>query len=544
MYRSILILALAGLLQVAPSLGQSAEYTRADTLRGSDGPGRAWWDVTFYDLSVAVSPGDSSIAGSNVITYRVVAPGKELQLDLQPPMQLARVSRDGEDLPFRRDGNAWFVTLPNADPVGSLQTLSAEFHGRPRVAVRPPWDGGFQWETSSDGTPWVATSNQGLGASIWWPNKDYQGDEPDSQRVAIRVPDPLIAVSNGRLNYRESHPDGTTTYHWSVRNPINNYSISANVGAYAHWNELYPGEGGALTMDFWPLAENLSDARRQWKQARSTMACFEHWFGPYPFYEDGYKLIEVPYLGMEHQSGVTYGNGYANGYRGTDLSGTGLGLEWDFIVVHETAHEWWGNNITARDIADNWIHESFANYSESLYTECLTGSADAAEEYVIGTRTRITNQDPIIAPHGVQATPPGDMYYKGGNMLHTLRRLVDDDAKWREILRGLNHEFRHQLVSSAEIEAFLERESGLVLGPFFDQYLRDTRVPTLEWALSDGLLSFRWANVIDSFEMPVRVGVGPGRFQWIHPTAHWKFEEADLVEGSRLELDPGFYVKS
>ncbi len=544
--RLLLILLLVA--TIAPparqALGQATGFTRADTLRGSDGPGRAWWDVTFYDLAVTVTPEDSSLAGTNTITYRVLAPGHEMQLDLQPPMELSSVSRNGEALPVRRDGNAWFVTLPDADPVGSTHSVTAKFRGQPRVAVRPPWDGGYQWEVDSSGTPWVATSNQGLGASIWWPNKDYQGEEPDSQRIAITVPDPLRAVSNGRLRSEHANAGGTTTYEWFVTNPINNYSVSVNAGSYAHWSETYEGEGGTLAMDFWPLSENLAAARSQWTQARSTVACFEHWFGPYPFYEDGYKLVEVPYLGMEHQSGVTYGNKYANGYLGRDLSGTGLGLQWDFIVVHESAHEWWGNNITARDIADNWVHESFANYSESLYTECLTGSSADAEEYVVGTRQGITNSQPIIAPHGVQATPPGDMYNKGGNMLHTLRRLVDDDEKWRGILRGLNREFRHQLVSSAEIEAFIEQESGLVLGPFFDQYLRDTRVPTLEWALSGGTLSYRWADVVDSFEMPIRVTTRSGRFNWIVPTPHWQVLSVELNDASEFEVDEGFYVES
>ena len=273
--------------------GQATEFTRADTLRGSDGPGRAWWDVTFYDLAVTVTPEDSSLAGENTITYRVLAPGGQMQLDLQSPMDLTRVSRNGATLPVRRDGNAWFVTLPNTDQVGSTQSVTAEFEGRPRVAVRPPWDGGYQWEIDGDGTSWVATSNQGLGASIWWPNKDYQGEEPDSQRIAITVPSPLRAVSNGRLRSERANADGTTTYEWFVVNPINNYSVSVNAGSSAHWTETYEGEDGTLEMDFWPLAENLPAARSQWIQARSTVACFEHWFGPYPFYEDGYKLVVI-----------------------------------------------------------------------------------------------------------------------------------------------------------------------------------------------------------------------------------------------------------
>ncbi|MFT4603731.1 MAG: aminopeptidase N [Rhodothermales bacterium] len=540
---SIPVVALS-LLSVFSAAAQP--YTRADTLRGSDGAARAWWDVTYYDLAVYVSPEDSSLAGTNEIHFRAVAPGRRLQIDLQPPMHLEWLRFDGADLPVTWDGSAWFAQLPADAIPGTAYSVLAAFTGRPRVAINPPWDGGYQWETDESGNPWVATSNQGLGASIWWPNKDFQADEPDSQRVSISVPQPMVAVSNGRLAGR-IEADDTVTYSWVVQNPINNYSVSVNAGSYGHWSEEYDGEDGPLSMDFWPLAENYGRAREQWTQARSTVACFEHWFGPYPFYEDGYKLIEVPYLGMEHQSGVTYGNGYANGYLGRDLSGTGWGLQWDFIIVHESAHEWWGNNITASDIADNWVHESFANYSESLYTECLTGSAQAAEEYVIGTRKDIANQTPIIAPHGVNATPPGDMYNKGGNMLHTIRRLIDDDEKWRGILRGLNRDFRHQIIPGTAVEDYITRHSGLELGRVFDQYLRDTRIPVLEWSLQGGVLGFRWADVVHGFAMPVRVSTGDGEWFWIRPTASWQTASSQTAQSAgsdSLAVDLGLYVLS
>jgi aminopeptidase N len=537
MLRATLVLSLIALAQ--PAVAQNRPLTHADTLRGSEGPGRAWWDVTFYDLAVSVSPTDSSLEGSVAITYRVVGPSGEMQLDLQPPMELRSVTLDGEPRTVRRDGNAWFVDLP-PQAAGTLHTVTAHFGGAPRVAVRPPWDGGYQWEWDDEERAWVATSNQGLGASVWWPNKDFQADEPDSQRTAITVPDPMVAVSNGRLEGTRPNGDGTTTWTWLVSSPINNYSVEVNAGDYAHWTEVYDGETGPLTMDFWPLARNLDAARAQWAQARTMMACFEHWFGPYPFYEDGYKLIEVPYLGMEHQSGVTYGNGYANGYRGTDLSGTGHGLEWDFIIIHESAHEWWGNSITASDIADNWVHESFANYSENLYTECLTGSARAGEEYVIGTRSRITNRRPIVGPYGVNRGGD-DIYYKGGNLLHTIRQLVDDDEQWRRILRGLGAEFRHRNVPGSAVEAYVTRESGLDLDLVWDQYLRTTMVPVLEWRLENGFLGYRWQNVVHGFAMPVRVSLEPGASRWIRPTERWQVLEA--VEGP-FEVDPGYFVET
>lgn len=539
----------AGLLLTAlspePTRGQDAPtFTRTDTLRGTLGPARAWWDVTFYDLHVRVQPGDSSLAGRNAITYRAVAGGREMQIDLQPPMELDSVVLAGEALSIRHDGNAHFVTLPRTQRPGEVHTVTAHFHGRPTVAANPPWDGGYTWTTDDSGRTWIATSNQSLGASVWWPNKDHMAEEPDSQRIAVTVPDPLVDVSNGRLRSTRPNGDGTATYEWFVASPVNNYSVSVNAGHYAHWTEEMEGEAGTLTLDFWPLEEDLEDARRQWAQVRPTLACFEEWFGPYPWYEDGYKLVQVPYLGMEHQSAVTYGNRFMNGYLGRDLSGTGWGLEWDFIIVHETAHEWWGNNLTVADGADLWVHEGFANYAENIYTECLTGSARAGAEYVIGTRAGIRNDRPVIGHYGVNDEGSGDRYSKGGNLLHTIRQLVDDDHRWKAVLRGLNRDFRHQTVTSAQVEAYITRHSGVELERVFEQYLRTTRIPTLEYERSDGLLSFRWTNVVEGFRMPVRVTLEPGRYVWIRPTERWRTLPTTLPPAARFRVDEDFYVRT
>jgi aminopeptidase N len=533
-------------LATAPSVEaqEPRAFTRTDTLRGADGPGRAWWDATFYDLHVRVEPSDSTIEGWNAITYRVIRSGDEMQLDLQPPLTLDSVVWKGRPLPLRRDGNAVFAAFPEVQRVGEEHSVIAYYHGAPRAAVRPPWDGGFSWQRDERGRPWVSTSNQGIGASVWWPNKDLPSEEPDSQRIAITVPDPLVNVSNGRLRSSTSTGDGATTWEWFVSSPINNYGISVNAGAYAHWSETYEGEAGTLTLDYWPLEDHLADARRQWTQVRTMMVCFEHWFGPYPFYEDGFKLVEAPYLGMEHQSAVTYGNGFENGYRGTDLSGTGRGLEWDFIIVHESAHEWWANNVTARDNADLWIHESFANYAENLFTECLTGDPRAGAEYVIGTRARIVNDRPIVGRYGVSDGGSGDKYYKGGNMLHTIRHLVDDDERWREVLRGLNREFRHQTVSGAQVEAYITRHSGVELTRVFDQYLRTTRVPVLEYERSGATVSYRWTHVVPGFAMPVRATLAPGEYSWIRPTEAWQVVETGLDPSDTFRVDENFYVEA
>ena len=525
-----------------PCAAQEPTYTRADTLRGSNGPARAWWDVEFYDLHVAVTPADSSIRGWNAITYRVLEQSRQMQIDLQPPLVIDSIVQSGRKLQFKRDSNAFFVTLFSPQLRRTTRTITVYYHGKPVAAKRPPWDGGFIWQRDSVGNRFIATANQGLGASVWWPNKDWGGDEPDSQRVAITVPDSLVNVSNGRLRSVSYHANGTTTWEWFVANPINNYGISVNAAKYAHFTDYFPGERGILTMDYYPLAIHEDTARVQMRQARTMMACFEKWFGPYPFSEDGFKLVEAPHLGMEHQSAVAYGNSYKNGYRGRDLSQTGWGLKWDFIIVHESAHEWWANNITAQDNADMWIHESFANYAEGLYTECTEGPA-AGAEYIIGSRRNIENRRPVIPAFGVNADPPIDQYYKGGSMLHTMRMVVNDDARWRATLRGANETFRHQAITGQQLRDYFSKTTGVDLSKIFQQYQTTTMIPTLEYRIEGGMLSYRWANVVPGFDMPVDVSFSeagqPVQWARIRPTTAW----ATMPASREPTLRRDFYVE-
>lgn len=520
---------------------QSSTFTRADTLRGSNGPARRWWDVTFYDLHVAVHPADSTVRGHNGIHYRVLTPSRTMQIDLQEPMVADSFVQDGRRLTWTRDSNAFFVRLATPQVKGTVRTITVWYHGRPRAARRPPWDGGLIWKQDSLLNDWISTADEGLGASVFWPNKDFLADEPDSQRIAITVPKGMVDVSNGRLRTVRPAPDGGTTFEWFVTNPINNYAIEINAGQYAHFSEFYQGEGGLLTLDYWPLAYHLDTARVQFQQVRPMIACFEHWFGPYPFYEDGYKLIEAPHLGMEHQSGVAYGNAYKNGYSGRDLSGTGLGMKWDFIIVHESGHEWFGNNITAKDHADMWVHEGFTNYSEGLYTECQQGKA-AGAAYIIGSRRNIRNDRPIIPAFGVNASGSGDMYYKTGSMLHQMRQIINDDEKWRGILRGLNRTFRHQTVTGRQVEDYINRQSGINFDKVFEQYLTTTRIPALEYRIAGGTLTFRWTNVVPGFAMPVRVTLGGEGFEWIHPTEAWQSVPTRMTDPAGFKVDPDFYV--
>jgi aminopeptidase N len=534
--------ALAQLLTAGTAGAQSKEqFTHADTLRGSNTPERAWWDAIFYDLHVKVSPADSSIRGHNGITYRVLGPAKAMQIDLQVPLEVDSMVQDGRAVQYRRDGNAFFAQLAAAQKEGDSKTITVYYHGKPRVATHAPWDGGFVWSSDSLGNRWVATANEGLGASVWWPMKDLNADEPDSQRVAITVPDPMIDVSNGRLRNTTHNADGTTTYEWFVSNPINGYNVAVNAGTYAHFSDTYKGEKGTLTLDFWPLKYHLDTARAQFRQVKPMLACFEHWFGPYPWYKDGYKLVEAPHLGMEHQSAVAYGNHYLNGYLGRDLSGTGLGLKWDFIIVHESAHEWWGNNITDKDAADMWIHESFANYAEGIYEECRSGKENGAK-YIIGSRRNIQNDAPIVGHFGVNNEGSGDMYYKGGNMLHTIRQIIDNDEKWRGILRGLNQTFYHQTVTGQQVRDYISEHSGIDLSKVFQQYLTTTQVPMLEYRLVGDTVFYRWTDVVSGFAMPVKVWFSASDSAILKPTQTWKSMRLPNGAGPELRVDENYYV--
>jgi aminopeptidase N len=540
--RSLRFLLLLSLLTPATAEAQKFTFTRNDTLRGSITPERAWWDLTFYHLNVRVHTNDSTLSGSTTIRYRVLKPGQTMQVDLQRPLRIVRVEQDGKPLAVRQDGDAYFVTLTKAQRPGENESIRVEYAGKPRVAKRPPWDGGMVWSRDKRGEWFIATACQGLGASAWWPCKDHMYDEPDSMAISVTVPEKLMDVSNGKLRRVTTNPDHTRTFDWYVSNPINNYGVNLNIGEYEHWSETYPGEKGPLSVDYYALSTHADSARSQFKQVPLMLKAFEHWFGPYPFYEDGYKLVDTPYLGMEHQSSVTYGNRFRNGYLERDLSKTGWGLLWDFIIVHESGHEWFANNITYKDVADMWIHESFTNYSENLFTEYYYGKA-AGAQYVIGCRANIRNDRPIIGIYNVNHSGSGDMYYKGGNMLHMIRQLVGDDEKWRKILRGMNKTFYHQTVTTRQIEQYMIQETGLNLKPIFDQYLRDVRIPVLEYRSVAGGIQYRWANTVAGFDMPVRVCLNEsGPYEVLSPTAQWKTLTGKNVKA--LTPDADYYVLS
>ena len=520
--------------------GQKKQYSEQDSLRGSIGPGRAWWDLQYYHLTVDVDPQNKYLSGENLVRYRVVDSAASMQIDLQPPLKINGVWQDGEALDFNSNGNAHFISLKKPQQIGSVNTLVVSYSGHPKEADFAPWDGGFTWEKDQNGKDFVATSCQGIGASIWWPNKDHMYDEVDSMRISITAPKDLVSVGNGRLESVEETAE-KKTYHWFVSNPINNYCVNVNIGDYVNFNEVYEGEKGPLDLDYYVLRDNLEKAKLQFTQVRKTMEAFEYWFGPYPFYEDSFKLVEVPYLGMEHQSSVTYGNQYQNGYLGRDLSGTGWGMEFDFIIVHEAGHEWFANNITYKDIADMWIHEGFTAYSENLYLDYHFDTA-ASAAYVTGTRYNIKNDRPVIGDYGVNKRGSSDMYYKGSNLLHTLRQLIENDELWRSVLRGLNEDFYHQTVTTEQIENYISEKTGKDLTAFFNQYLRTTSIPVLEYRIEDTTITYRYTDIVEDFDMPVRIFVDHQE-KWIFPSSAWKTESLGTTSPS-LEFDPNFYIRT
>lgn len=518
---------------------QHREFTRQDSLRGSITPEREWWDLTFYHLNIRVNPSDSTIYGTNTVVYRVRKPSKVMQIDLQEPLVLSEARQNGRLLKVVREGNVHWIHLEEAQEPGKTYSVILSYGGRPKVSRRPPWEGGITWKKDSRGLPFIASACQGDGASLWWPCKDHMYDEPDSMLISVTVPSNLMDVSNGRLRSVVKNRDKTTTYNWFVSNPINNYGVNINIADYAHFSEVYKGEKGNLDCDYYVLKENLAKAKEHFKQAALMLEAFEYWFGPYPFYEDGYKLVEAPYLGMEHQSSVTYGNGYQNGYRGVDQSGSGWGDKFDFIIIHESGHEWFANSITYEDVADMWVHESFINYSENLFVEYHYGK-QAGSEYALGTRRNIRNDRPITGIYNVNFSGSGDMYSKGGNMLHTLRQIINDDEKWRGILRGLNRDFYHQVVKGSQIENYLSKKTGMNLKPFFDQYLRDIRIPVFEYFTDGKKLTFRWNNCVQGFDMPLRIFIA-GKERTINPVT--RFTTIDLdSENPEIKVDPNFYI--
>jgi aminopeptidase N len=525
------------------------KFTRQDSLRGSIGPERIWWDVQHYDISVTPDFKTKSISGKTIIRYKVISENHSdyLQIDLQKPLMIDKIFYDNKMYinypakPYYNEGNVWHIPLPKT-ALNSVHSIGISYHGKPTEAINPPWDGGWIFSKDEKGRPWMTVACQGLGASVWYPCKDHQSDEPDlGATLRITVPDSLIAVGNGKLIEKKSNNDGTTIWTWDVKAPVNNYNIVPYIGKYVHFSDSYFGETKKnLSLDYWVLDYNLEKAKKQFgRDVKRMLKAFEYWFGPYPFSEDGYKLVESSHLGMEHQSSIAYGNHYLNGYLGTDRSESGWGMKWDYIIIHESAHEWFANNITTNDIADMWVHEGFANFAEGLFTEYYYGKK-AGDEYVQGIRQNINNIKPVIGIYGVNHEGSSDMYDKGANLLHAIRQVIQDDLLFRKILRGLNKDFYHKTVDSKDVESYISKKSGIDFSKIFDQYLRTTKIPKLEYKIENKKITYRWVNCVPGFNMPVRI---EGSETWLHPAEAWKTTiTSGEIQGKNLRIDRNFYI--
>ena len=496
------------------------EPTKAELFRGAYGPYRANNDLLFYHLDIRIDPEKKLVSGKNTIRFKMLQDDTRIQLDLADTLNIDKILLDSAPLHYVRDSGAVFVDFPFTLRSGSVYTIEFYYSGAP---VQTGRFGGFTFGTDSSGHPWIYTACEGIGASLWWPNKDQWRDEVENMKISVSIPNNLVDVSNGRFMGKTDLGDGYTRWDWFVHYPINNYDVSVNIGNYQHFSDKM----GDLDLDFYALPEDMDKARKQFSQARGMIEAFQHYFGEYPFKEDGYKLVEVPYSGMEHQSAVTYGNHFANGYLERDWTGVGISPRFDFIIIHESGHEWFGNSITAADPSDMWIHEGWTTYLESLYVEYMYGKEDAIK-YLNGYKPKITNERPIITARGVNGEPPPDQYFKGVVFINTLRSIVDNDARWWKLLHDLYQHFKYQNIMTEDMEQFFNQQTGMNFTPIFNQYLRHTTIPTLELKFdSSGTVSYRWKADEPGFQMPVRVGK-KGEWRILHATSDWQTMQTTL----------------
>lgn len=519
------------------TVAMAQPFTRMDSLKGSDTVFRNFWDVKKYELTVEVNADRKFICGKNKISFEITKDIQTpvFQIDLQQPMQFKPDDSDYTKFTFERDGDFIWVKSKKPYRKGDRDYFTLHYSGHPVIAKNAPWEGGWVFSEDKNRNPFISVAQESIGTSVWLPVKDIWNDEPDEGIIMqITTPKHLTGIGNGKL-ISKTHEKDKNIFVWEVKNSINTYSIVPNIGNYVHIKDTFSGEKGTLSLEYWVLSEHVELAKKQFTQVKPMLEAFEYWFGPYPFYEDGFKMVETPFLGMEHQSNIAYGNGYQNGYLGSDLSGTGIGLKWDFILVHESGHEWFGNSITTKDQADMWIHEAFTSYSETLFTEHYLDKI-SAEKYLQGTRQNILNDSPIIGQYGVRNTGSADMYFKGASMLHTIRQIMDNDHKFRQMLRKMNEEFYHKTVTSIEIEKFISEFSGFDFSGVFEQYLRTTKIPVFEYSQKGNILEFRYSQVIKNLNLPLKINGN----QLIKPSENW--QSVTLESSKEVKFNPNYYV--
>jgi aminopeptidase N len=509
--------------------------TRAEMLRGAYGPYRANNDLLYYHLDIRVDPEKQLVSGKNTIRFRMLKDGTRIQLDLRETLQIDKILYGTTPLKYERDTSAVFVDFPQTLRAGQVYSIDFYYSGHPQETGR---FGGMTFKKDPAGRVWINTACEGTGASMWWPNKDQWRDEVENMDISVAIPNGLVDVSNGKFVGKTDLGDGYTRWDWHVYYPINNYDVSLNIGSYVHFSDQL----GDLPLDFYVLPEDLEKAKIQFAQAKGMLEAYQHYFGEYPFVKDGYKLIEAPYSGMEHQSAVTYGNLFKNGYLDRDWTGVGISLRFDFIIIHESGHEWFGNSITAADPSDMWIHEGWTTYLESLYVEYRWGKDDAIK-YVNSYKPKVKNLRPIVVEQGVNDEPTQDQYFKGTLMINTLRSVVNDDAKWWALLHDFYQHFKYQNIMTEDVVAYFNQHTGMNLTPIFNQYLRHTQIPRLELLFGEapGLVMYKWRADEDNFDLPVRVGT-PGQWQIIHPTTQWQWMKTPLTKEQFQVATDLYYV--
>jgi len=500
------------------------EFGRSDSLRGYLSPLRSCYDVTYYHLDINVDPEEKFIKGYTEIHFNALESFQLFQIDLFENMNISQIIYKEKELDFTREFNAVFVDFKDTIELNTKAFITVFYDGYPREAINAPWDGGFSWKKDKNGKDWIGVSCQGLGASSWWPNKDHQSDEPDSMLVSCQIPYGLTCVSNGNLRLHDLRKSTMhfNTFHWFVSYPINNYDVSVNIGDYVHFGDKFISQSDTLSLDYYVLSYNEDKARKQFEQVKPMLRCFEEYLGPYPFFNDGYALIETPYLGMEHQSGIAYGNDYKPGYKGnTDFI---AGLDFDYIIIHETGHEWWGNSITANDISDMWIQETFCTYSEVLYVECIYGY-DAMIKYVKNQMSMARNARPIVGVPDVHSKGSSDMYAKGSAVMHTVRSLVENDSLWFDLIKTMTNHFKYQTIDGRDVLNYINQKSGKNFDNIFQQYLYSSKLPVFEYYFTgfgrNKKLNYRW-KAIESFNMPIKVRLDGNFYKWVYPTSEWQ----------------------
>lgn len=519
-------------------------FTKGDTLRGTLNEMRSWFDVTFYDLNIKVDPEKRTISGYNDIHFKVLAEQTTMQIDLFKNLDVDKLVLNEKELEFTREYNAVFIKIPETLAVGSQQSLRFYYSGKPTVAKNAPWDGGFSWKKDKNEKDWFSVSCQGIGASVWWPNKDHQSEEPDSMRISFAVPNTMIGVANGQP--RDTIKEGDfTRYVWFVENPINNYGVSISGGDYVHFSDSHVSGKDTLSLNYYVLSYHLEKAKKHFEQVKPMMKCFEEYLGPYPFWEDGFALIETPFLGMEHQSGIAYGNNYKTGYNGSDYSM--IGLNFDYIIIHEAGHEWWGNSVTSYDIADMWIHEGICTYSEAIYVECLHGY-ERAMDYVNAKKRVIGNSQPIIGHYGVNKEGSPDMYNKGMLIFNTVRHMVDNDKLWFDIIKGMADDYKHAIVTHDTIVNYISKKADMDVTKVFDQYMKHPNIPVLEYKVKKRrkkiLVDYRWKTDVKDFVMPMKYKDKKGDWQKIQVTNEWQKMTLKKMKPKNFEwAERMFYVK-